>query len=65
MAGALGIQLAGNASYFGVIHEKPTIGDDHRAVQRQDIVRAVSLMRWTAYVGWGAALVLCAVSITI
>ena len=65
MAGALGIQLAGNASYFGVIHEKPTIGDDHRVVQRQDIVRAVSLMRWTAYVGWGAALVLCAVSITI
>ena len=63
MAGALGVQLAGNASYFGVIHEKPTIGDDHRAVQRQDIPRAVSLMKWTAYVGWGVALVLSAVSL--
>ena len=56
MAGALGVQLVGNASYFGVLHEKPTIGDDRRAVQRQDIPRAVQLMKWTAYLGWAAVL---------
>ncbi|MCL2461649.1 MAG: adenosylcobinamide-phosphate synthase CbiB, partial [Defluviitaleaceae bacterium] len=29
-AGALGVRLAGPASYFGVIHDKPHIGDDAR-----------------------------------
>lgn len=29
-AGALGVQLAGSARYGGVLHEKPTIGDDLR-----------------------------------
>ena len=27
MAGALDVQLAGNAYYFGKLYEKPTIGD--------------------------------------
>lgn len=31
MAGALGVQLAGPASYFGKLYEKPTIGDALRA----------------------------------
>ena len=65
MAGALGVQLAGNASYFGVIHEKPTIGDDCRAVQRQDIVRAVCLMKWTAYLGWALALAVWSVGLIV
>ena len=30
MAGALGVQLAGDATYFGVVHKKPYIGDKNR-----------------------------------
>ena len=36
-AGALGVQLAGDASYFGVPVRKPTIGDPLRPVEAQDI----------------------------
>lgn len=39
-AGALGIQLAGPAWYFGTLHEKPTIGDGCRPVEPEDILRA-------------------------
>ncbi len=39
-AGALGVQLAGPASYFGKVYEKPTIGDDLRPVCPEDILRA-------------------------
>ena len=47
-AGSLGVQLAGNISYFGVMHEKPTIGDDLRPVVPMDILRANQLMYGTA-----------------
>ena len=40
MAGALGVQLAGPAYYFGKLYEKPTIGDDLRPVEPEDIPRA-------------------------
>lgn len=40
MAGALGLRLCGPASYFGVLHDKPTIGDDVRPVEPEDICRA-------------------------
>ena len=40
MAGALGVQLAGPASYFGQVHQKPWIGDDTRPIQPEDITRA-------------------------
>lgn len=43
-AGALQIQLAGNAYYFGKLYEKPYIGDDIRPVQREDIARVNQLM---------------------
>lgn len=46
-AGALGVQLAGNAWYFGVLHEKPTIGDALRPVEAEDIRRANRLMYGT------------------
>lgn len=36
-AGALGVQLAGPASYFSVVHDKPTIGDDDRPIRVDDI----------------------------
>lgn len=47
-AGALGIRLAGNASYFGKIVEKPYIGDSVRNVSFEDIRRANVLMYMTA-----------------
>lgn len=43
-AGALHIQLAGNACYFGKLYEKPTIGDDLREPEPEDIKRANGLM---------------------
>ncbi len=47
-AGALHIQLAGNAYYFGKLYEKPTIGDPDRPVEYEDIRRANRLMYATA-----------------
>lgn len=44
MAGALGVQLAGDAVYEGQRIEKPTIGDGIRPVKSQDIVQANRLM---------------------
>jgi len=44
MAGALRVRLAGNAVYQGVLHEKPTIGDDTRPVSAQDILAAHHLL---------------------
>ncbi len=55
MAGALGVQLAGNAYYFGTLHEKPTIGDPGRCIEREDILRADLLLYATATL----AVVLC------
>jgi adenosylcobinamide-phosphate synthase len=43
-AGALRVQLAGNASYFGQPVAKPTIGDALRPVVPQDIAAAGRLM---------------------
>lgn len=48
-AGALGIQLAGNASYFGKVVEKPCIGDALRRVEYEDIKRINQLMYLTAW----------------
>lgn len=51
MAGALGVQLAGNACYFGKLYEKPYIGDAVRAIEPEDIVRANRLMYATSVLG--------------
>lgn len=48
-AGALGIQLAGDASYFGKVVKKPYIGDRVRAVDCEDIKRVNRLMYLTAW----------------
>ena len=40
MAGALGLRLCGPASYFGVKHDKPWIGDERRRIVPDDIRRA-------------------------
>ena len=50
MAGALNVQLAGDAWYFGELHKKKTIGDDPRPVETEDIVRANKLLYGTAVV---------------
>ena len=43
-AGALGLQLAGDAWYFGEFYHKPTIGDAVREIEDTDIIRANCLM---------------------
>ena len=48
-AGALGLQLAGDAYYFGKLVKKPVIGDDRRKIQAGDIRRANQLMYVTAF----------------
>ena len=50
MAGALGIQLAGDAWYFGTLYKKKTIGDAVRPVEYEDIRRANRLLYGTAMV---------------
>ncbi|MEZ3487532.1 MAG: adenosylcobinamide-phosphate synthase CbiB [Lachnospiraceae bacterium] len=47
-AGALGVQLAGNAFYFGKLYEKPTIGDPLRDICPGDIPGTCALMYVTA-----------------
>lgn len=51
MAGALEVQLAGDAVYFGKVVKKPTIGDDIRPVKAEDIKRANHLMYLTSFLG--------------
>lgn len=65
-AGALNVQLAGNAWYFGKLYEKPTIGDAVRTVEAADIKRANQLLYGTAWAGFllleagiGLLMVLC------
>ena len=46
-AGALHLQLAGPASYFGKVHDKPTLGDPDRTIEREDVRRSCRLMYGT------------------
>ena len=50
-AGALQVQLAGDAYYFGKLYEKPTIGDAIREIETEDIRYANRLMYATAILG--------------
>lgn len=54
-AGALNIQLGGTHTYFGKVVEKPTIGDDIRPVEYQDIKRTNQLL----YVSAVLTLIIC------
>lgn len=40
VAGALDLQLAGDAIYFGKLHKKPALGDPIRPIEAEDITRA-------------------------
>lgn len=51
MAGVLGIELAGNAYYFGELYEKPTIGDSLRPIELEDIKGANAVLYITSIVG--------------
>ena len=55
-AGLLGLQLAGDAWYHGVLHKKKFIGDPLREIEHEDIPRACRLLYGTALL----ALALCA-----
>ncbi len=61
-AGALSVQLAGPAVYFGKTVEKAYIGDPVRPVEKEDIIRANLLMLCTAFLcyvlGMGVLLIL-------
>ena len=60
-AGALGIRLAGDASYFGKIVKKPFIGDAVRPVEYEDIRRVNRLMygtAWLCFLGCLAGMIL-------
>ncbi|HIT90270.1 MAG TPA: cobalamin biosynthesis protein CobD [Candidatus Merdenecus merdavium] len=48
MAGALGVQLAGDAYYFGKKVRKATIGDHKRPIEIEDIKRANHLLYMTS-----------------
>lgn len=48
-AGALSLQLAGDAYYFGKLVKKPFIGDPVREIELDDIKRACTLMYITEY----------------
>lgn len=54
-AGLLGLRLAGDAWYHGVLHRKPFIGDPVREIHHDDIPRTCRLMYLTALL----ALLLC------
>ena len=60
-AGALGVQLAGDAWYFGELYHKPAIGDDLRPIEPEDIPRANRLM----YVASVLTLVACAAAVAL
>jgi adenosylcobinamide-phosphate synthase len=48
MAGALGVQLGGVASYGGVVSNKPRLGDSIQPIEPTTVRRAVRLMQATA-----------------
>lgn len=48
-AGLLGLRLAGDAWYHGVLHQKKYIGDPTREVEYDDIPRACRLLYGTAF----------------
>ena len=61
-AGLLGLRLAGDAWYHGVLHRKKFIGDPIREIVPEDIPLACRLLYGTAFLG---LLVFCAVKLFI
>jgi len=61
-AGALNVQLAGDAYYFGNLVKKKTIGDNNRTIQINDILLTNRLMYATAII---AVVVMCGIRLVI
>lgn len=53
VAGALGVQLGGNAVYFGKTVEKAALGDASRPVEAADLSRVVRLMNLASLLALG------------
>jgi adenosylcobinamide-phosphate synthase len=51
MAGALEVELAGDAYYFGTLYSKKTIGEDRRPIEIEDIKRANGILYLAAILG--------------
>ncbi len=60
-AGALSVQLAGDAYYFGKLYHKPVIGDADRVIAYEDIRRANRLMYGTSILTLAAAVIILAI----
>lgn len=50
IAGALGVQLGGDTSYFGKVTEKPHIGDFKKKLSPNDIAQTVKLMYYSSII---------------
>lgn len=50
-AGALGVQFGGKTKYFGVVYDKPTIGDKLKEFELNDILRGRKLVYGTSFIG--------------
>lgn len=44
VAGLLNIQLGGSSYYFGKLIEKPTIGDENKSIEKEDIKNTIEIM---------------------
>ena len=58
MAGALGVQLAGPAFYFGVRQDKPYLGDPVRPIVPEDIPAANRMLYTASLLGLGLLVLL-------
>jgi adenosylcobinamide-phosphate synthase len=61
-AGALNVQLAGDAYYFGKLVRKLTIGDNNRKIQVKDILITNRLMYATAIL---AVIAMCGIRLAV
>ncbi len=57
-AGLLSIQLGGKASYFGLVSEKPTMGDKIKEVEVNDLKNTSKLLYTTSFIGFVIMLVI-------
>jgi adenosylcobinamide-phosphate synthase len=58
VAGSLGIELGGPHHYQGCVLEKPAIGEAHREIETEDIVRSHKILFTTASLALGLFLLL-------
>ncbi|MCE2596846.1 adenosylcobinamide-phosphate synthase CbiB [Motilimonas cestriensis] len=56
VAGALGVQLGGATSYFGQLHDKPTIGDNNKPFTTELINKNLNLMLVCSLLSLGGVL---------